>query len=42
MFHFEYNDPDYVDMMTAAEMYAEEKDEEYSSFEEPWAVYDPE
>ena len=38
MFHFEYKDPYYVDMMTAEEMYAEEEE---PMFVEPWAVYDP-
>ena len=35
---WEYYDPDYVAEMTAKERYEEESD---GSFEEPWAVYDP-
>ena len=31
--------PNYVDEMTAKEMYAEEEEE--PMFVEPWAVYDP-
>lgn len=38
---FEYYDPDYVAEMTYKERYAEELEDDYSDFEEPWAVYDP-